>query len=314
MWVHESVKETLKIRSFEPSLGVLFAGAEAAASLTLQNTGRKTLDLWVGYSMQDGSGAWHDIPAEPLSLPASRSATVTLSWNIPSVVVTGAYRTVMAVWDGLPGAEGAIRLANAERNSGLLVYNHQDTFPVIDTSVWSTSHHTLGRTRLRPDNVFVEDDLLKIRLQEGTYDGGEIRTKELVSFGAYEVRMKLPFAPSSLTGFFHYKAPDYYHEIDIEVLNDRSGTFYLVTYADGKKQHQHTGELPFDPTEDFHNYRIEYYPDHLAFYVDDIFILSYTDGYSHEPMFLMLNCWFPSWLDGIVPAKEQHLEVQWIRY
>ena len=98
------------------------------------------------------------------------------------------------------------------------------------------------------------------------------------------------------------------------MVNDSSGTFYLVTYAEGKKYHEHIGQLSFDPTADFHNYRIEYYWDYLAFYIDDELIIHFTDGYSHEPMYLMLNSWFPKWLEGIVPTSDQYLEVQWIRY
>lgn len=62
-----------------------------------------------------------------------------------------------------------------------------------------------------------------IKLPSGTTDGGEIQTKDELGFGSYEAKLKLPDAPSSITGFFLYKEPDYYHEIDIEIFNFKCG-------------------------------------------------------------------------------------------
>lgn len=68
----------------------------------------------------------------------------------------------------------------------------------------------------------------------GTLEGGEIYTKELPSFGTHEVRMKLPLAPSSITGFFLYTEPDFFNEIEIEIHNSKNRKFLLTTY-EGEK-------------------------------------------------------------------------------
>jgi beta-glucanase (GH16 family) len=64
-------------------------------------------------------------------------------------------------------------------------------------------------------------------------NGGEIMSKDLYGEGSYSARMKLPNAPSSITGFFLYQAPDYASEIDIEIYNDTSRRVMFSTYSGG---------------------------------------------------------------------------------
>ena len=156
--------------------------------------------------------------------------------------------------------------------------------------------------------------MLKIEMTRNTLDGGEIFTKKLHSVGAYEIRMKLPLAPTSITGFFMYKAPDYYNEIDIELYNESDSTLLLTTYSDGGKNNEYIGKLDFDPTKEFHNYKFEYDENTVEFYVDNKLIKGFRGGFSKEDMYLMLNSWYPNWLDGQKQTKDQYLLVDWIRY
>jgi beta-glucanase (GH16 family) len=71
-------------------------------------------------------------------------------------------------------------------------------------------------------------------------------SKEFYGYGSYAARMKIPNAPSSITGFFLYKAPDYQGEIDIELYNDGSRRIMFTTYAGGARTHTQTTQLPFD--------------------------------------------------------------------
>ena len=43
--------------------------------------------------------------------------------------------------------------------------------------------------------------------------------------------MKVANAPSSLTAFFLYKAPDYVSELDIEIFNDTTRRVMFTTYS-----------------------------------------------------------------------------------
>lgn len=190
-----------------------------------------------------------------------------------------------------------------------------ESFDTLDEGVWTVSDKTLGRSRLSPVNVEVKDGYLNIKIPANTLDGGEIVKQEALTYGIYESRMKLPEAPSSITGFFLYAPPDYFYEIDIEIHNSSEGKLLLTTYADGAVQNEYVGELGFDPTADFHNYRFDYTADRLAFYVDSKVIQEWQVGFPvGQPMQLMVNTWYPIWLAGIPAPADQVLLVDWIRY
>ncbi|MDZ7835000.1 MAG: glycoside hydrolase family 16 protein [Alkalibacterium sp.] len=89
---------------------------------------------------------------------------------------------------------------------------------------------------------------------------------------------------------------------------------YSRSSAEGSTQHEDKADLAFDPTADFHRYRIDYYPDRVTFYIDDERMQTWEDGFPDEPMHLMVNTWFPNWLDGTAPDKDQMLRIEWIRY
>jgi len=190
----------------------------------------------------------------------------------------------------------------------------QENFDQLDENIWVVSDSNLGRSNLKSENVSVNGGLLSIKLPKNTLDGGEIYTKELQELGTFEARIKLPDAPTSITGFFLYKSPDYYYEIDIEVVNEINGSLLLTTYADGQKNNEYMGPLGFDPTKEFHDYRIDVNQDRVSFYIDNVFIKSWTQGFPKEKMYLMLNCWYPQWLAGEKTNEDQSLLVDWIRY
>lgn len=204
---------------------------------------------------------------------------------------------------------------------GMMVYLYrenrpsQDNFDTLDKEVWALSDKTLGRSSLSSTNVAVQDGYLNIRIPANTLAGGELVKQEAVSYGRYEIRMKLPEAPSSITGFFLYAPPDYFYEIDIEIHNTREGKLLLTSYADGAVQNEYVGMLGFDPTADFHTYRFDYSAAGLSFYVDNQFMLEWQEGFPvGQPMQLMVNTWYPNWLAGTPVPADQVLLVDWIRY
>jgi beta-glucanase (GH16 family) len=189
-----------------------------------------------------------------------------------------------------------------------------DGFAYFDTERWSKGDHKLGRGYLDPRNVSVSGDNLQIKLPARTLDGGEVLTNGLYGYGSYTARMKIPYAPTSITGFFLYKSPDYESEIDIEVFNDSSRKVMFTTYAGGSQTHTETMLLPFDPTVGYHEYRFDYAPGYVGFYVDGRLMKEWTDGIPQTSMHLMVNAWFPSWLGGKKPRKDAYLYVDSIGY
>lgn len=143
-----------------------------------------------------------------------------------------------------------------------------ENFDSFDETKWSKDDHNLGCSYLDPNNVNVGGGNLEIKLPADSLNGGEIRSERLYSYGSYSTRMKLPHAPSSITGFFLYEPPDYASEIDIEIYNDSSRKIMFTTYARGKQTHTQRMTLPFDPTSGFHDYRFDYNSNSVCFYVD----------------------------------------------
>ena len=189
-----------------------------------------------------------------------------------------------------------------------------DEFAALDSDRWSRGDHMLGRSYLDPANVDVDGENLRIKLPARSLNGGEISTRDLYGYGSYSARMKLPNAPSSITGFFLYKAPDLESEIDIEVFNDSTRRVMFTTYAGGRQTHTETMRLPFDPTTGFHEYRFDYSQESVTFFVDGTEMRSWNTGIPQTSMHLMVNSWFPRWLEGKRPKKTSYTYVDSMGY
>ena len=126
--------------------------------------------------------------------------------------------------------------------------------------------------------------------------------------------MKIPHAPSSITGLLLYEPPDYASEIDIEIYNDSSRRIIFGTYANGTHTHSTTTTLPFDPTAGFHTYRFDYASGYVRFYADGVLMKQWTNGLPKKSMRLYVNAWYPKWLDGRRPASDRYVLVDQIRY
>lgn len=189
-----------------------------------------------------------------------------------------------------------------------------DDFTYFDTVRWPKGVHTLGRSYLDPSNVDVSGGNLRIALPARSYEGGEVLTNDLLGYGSYSARIKLPNTPGSITGFFLYKSPDYESEIDIEIYNDTTRRIMFTTYAGGRQTHTETLPLPFDPTSGFHEYRFDYAPDAVTFYVDGRPMKTWNDGIPQTSMHLMLNSWFPTWLNAKRPKKTTYTYVDRIDF
>lgn len=185
-----------------------------------------------------------------------------------------------------------------------------ENFDFFDETRWSKGDHNLGRSYLDPNNVNVGGGNLEIKLPANSLNGGEIRSEGLYSYGSYSTRMKLPHAPSSITGFFLYEPPDYASEI----YNDFSRKIMFTTYARGKQTHPQTMTLPFDPTSGFHDYRFDYNSNSVSFYVDGRLMKRWKGGIPKTPMHLYVNAWYPTWLAGNKPLTDQYVLVDGISY
>lgn len=308
--------EAVEVTNFDPASGTYYPGEEAVSSLQVLNNSNESRSLWIGYSVQDGAGRWHDAPARPVELGAGEESGVQeRSWSIPEddPTVSGLYKVKMSVWDRQPG-ENASRLDSVVRANAFSVFGFEEDFSSLDRSVWSVSSKKLGLGYLEPENVGVENERLQLKIPSGSFEGGEIESKGLYQYGSYSARIKVADAPSSLTGFFLYREPDLENELDIEIHNDPAGRILFTSYSGGEETNTVRKDLPFDPTADFHEYRFDLYPDRAEFYVDGELLHSFDEGLPEDPMNLYVNAWFPTWLAGNRADGDSYTLVDWIRH
>jgi endo-1,3-1,4-beta-glycanase ExoK len=200
-----------------------------------------------------------------------------------------------------------VSVAAAARSDGF-----RDDFATLDVQRWVTITRPFGHGAVDAANVAVTGGMLGVKLPAGRLDGGELRTTSLYRFGSFRARMKVADAPSSLTAFFLYKAPDYQSELDIEIFNDTTRRVMFTTYSGGAQTNTVTRTLPFDPTTGFHEYAIEYDTSSVRFLVDGAPMQSWSKGVTRSAMYLYVNAWFPSWLAGERPATDRFTLVDWI--
>jgi hypothetical protein len=305
-----------EIVAFQPPEGSLEVGSSATASARIENTGDEGRTFFVGYGVRDPAGEWHDTPSSPVELEAGETADIG-ELSTPPLETHGYYDSRVSVWSEEPeDAPETQSLADLEKVSTFRIYSAREGFdgPELNPGRWEATTRDLGLGELAPENVSLEDGLLRLTLPANTPNGGEIESKNLHGPGFYAARIKVPDAPSSITGFFLYYPPDLESEIDIEIYNDPSGKILFTTYADGEQTHTETMELPFDPTEDFHDYAFFYSEDSVTFYVDGEPMKEYEGGLPGERMKLYVNSWFPVWLDGEESSADRYTYVDWIEW
>jgi beta-glucanase (GH16 family) len=346
--------------------GLYYSGQGVTSTLQVKNSGTARDTFWIRYSVQDKAGRTYDVPATSVTLdPGKISGTISRTWTVPdpadpSELTTGFYKASFSVYDANPDTNpDAVRLDYDEKADAFRAHDFIDKFNSFNTNRWSksdkglgfireqtadevgcgtigTAVNTLYTTYLNPDNVRVNSTgQLRIKLPAtpssnpcANLEGGEIKSTSFYKYGTYEVRMQVPNAPSSITGFFLYGG-DGIAEIDIEAFNENEGKVIFTTYAenaDGSPNptptHTTNGEpgneppitLPFDPTAGMHTYRVDFYPNSVKFYVDEALMKEWTDGLPSDKMQLFLNAWYPRWMSQTPPPADRYLKVDWIRH
>ncbi len=306
----------VRITALKPIEESVRIGSPAIASVGVENVGTESRTVFVGYSVRDPAGEWYDAPSDSIQLGPGEESDSREFRTVP-LRRSGYYDSRVTVWNEEPGhGSAAERLADFEESSTFRVFSSREDFdaPELNAGRWKATPRDLGRGGLSPENTGLEDGLLRLALPANTLNGGEIESTDVYGPGFYAARIKVPDAPSSITGFFLYEPPDLESEIDVEIYNDPSGKVLFTTYAAGNQTHTETMDLPFDPTEDFHDYAFFYDEESVTFYVDGEPVQEFEGGLPDEQMKLYVNSWFPNWLAGKKPNSERYVYVDWIEH
>ncbi|NCC81574.1 MAG: glycosyl hydrolase family protein [Clostridia bacterium] len=313
---HLSLKgeKLFEINNYTYPSGKFFSGEKISVSFDVNNITNFQQDVLLQAEFIDPLGKEYKIPSINKKINSEKTVKYNVEWEIPEDIVSGNYSIRLSLFNNTNVNDKENKAAYSEIINQLMIYNNQEDFKNINTEIWRLSEHKLGRTVFIKENASITNGFLNFKIPENSFESSELQSVNMMGYGSYEIKMKIPDAPGSITGFFMYKTPDYYHEIDIEIYNQKSGNYFLTTYADGDKQKEFFGVTPFDPTLDFNTYRFDYYPDKLDYYINDIFIVRFTEGYSKEEMYLMVNSWYPNWVKGGPAKEDKYFSADWIRY
>jgi beta-glucanase (GH16 family) len=192
--------------------------------------------------------------------------------------------------------------------------------------------------RFVPANVRAEHGKLSLRLTRSAdgkdgraYSGAEYDRQDAQMFGRFVARMR-PSAPpgviaSFFTAFYEF-TPDWEvretAEIDIEFVGSTRAVQVAIHFIDeqGKAQQESQAiALPFDASEQFHDWEIEWLPERVAFYVDGRELHRFTSPAElrelEHPQEVRANLWISDEPDWAGPFSDSSLPVQadyeWLR-
>jgi Tol biopolymer transport system component len=194
-----------------------------------------------------------------------------------------------------------------------------DSMQDLETA-WTLSSWANDNRAHSPANVKVNSGILELTLS-ATAPGAKPVCAEVASrrrdffHGTYRASIKMSKIPGAVVGWFTYLGNPL-NEIDVEFLtrDPRKAHFTLHHIRTGVDHA--TPEMPFDPSEAFHEYRFDWYADRVEYYVDGTQYATLTKEVPDTPSRLMLNHWsgnIPGW-GGAAPTEDAVMLVDWVYY
>ncbi|HOT76154.1 MAG TPA: glycoside hydrolase family 16 protein [Candidatus Wallbacteria bacterium] len=308
----------VKIKGFEPASGKFNCGDIAYSSLSVKNSHDDTLSVWIGKSVRDPEGKWHDAPyTGPVTIAGGAlSKTIAMPWRVPDdgSFKSGDFSERVAVWSAPPGTRDARRYDFADREKAFYAFNrNMEKFINISGFEFKPTPDCLkplgNRGRLLWKNAALtdKDGSALLKITAGTFDGGELESVKSFSRGRFDAVIKTPESKlsvnklKSVTGFFLFD-PATEDEITIEIFNDGSRRIWFSTFIGGGDPAGHIeAVLDFDPSDGFHTYSISHQDSGVVFYADSR-LIGTISGEGQAPkvprgenMKIYFNSWFPSW-------------------
>ena len=261
-------------------------------------------------SPEDGA-AYGALSAIPLRLSEAAEGAVT--WFVNDAPVSeeataawapefsGAYRVYARIQRGeravlTPEVRVTVALDSTppERDGFTLLWH--DDFDVLDQKRWSSPRYVFDDSAALHTHQMVEvrGGLLRLKVEptdalvlgERAFLTGELRTHETFTHGRFEARARFPGQPGVVSTF--YTLYDYFslpEETRLEDWNQlvvggygaQDEVSLSAVYWDeaGDWRAQEAGR-PVDPAGAFHTYAIEWVPDAVRFYIDDVLVHEVT--------------------------------------
>ncbi|MFD2725553.1 glycoside hydrolase family 16 protein [Hyunsoonleella rubra] len=197
----------------------------------------------------------------------------------------------------------------------------------------------------RPENVRVEDGMLKITAIQESFEGSGYTSARLITkglfeqqYGRFEARMKLPFGKGMWPAFWLLGANiddigwPFCGEIDVMENGGSNPTTVSAAvhgpgYSGGEPIKKEYGFMKSRVDTEFHIYGIEWGPGYINFYVDDALYLQITPDsleeedvdrsqwvFDNGPFFMILNLAVGGNFDGNPDADTVFPQTMYIDY
>lgn len=182
-----------------------------------------------------------------------------------------------------------------------LIFSDEFDGTELDTEKWTATDSSYGggNNELQyytPNNITIEDGLLKITAQKESYNGREYTSSKIetrykfkFTYGVVEIRAKQPAGRGTWSAGWMMPAISHYGgwpnsgEIDIfeyvgyDPLKTHSTIHTEIYYHKLGTQKGSAKNVENLDTE-FHVYKVEWLPDRMSFYVDDELVFKYEPG------------------------------------
>ncbi len=106
------------------------------------------------------------------------------------------------------------------------------------------------------------------------------------------------------------------YEIDVEFLTEDLSQIHFTLHHDEYTTEHKIVPISFDPSADFHEYRFDWHPDSVVYYIDQERITSLTTRIPDDSTAAMINWWSNNnthW-GGSMPDTTTHLWVDYMAY
>lgn len=197
-------------------------------------------------------------------------------------------------------------ISNAKQDGWVLIWQDEFENNCLDSSKWSIEDWAAEKNNEQqyysPNNVKVEDGVLKLiskieQFKGKEFTSGAVHTQGKFNFlyGKADMRAKLPAGQGMFPAFWMMtdKENTWLPEIDIlEMLGHQPDQVWMVSHwlgEDGKlKSVSDTFKGP-DFSKDFHTFGIEWTPNSITWFIDDMERFTISRNIPSESMYLYLN-------------------------
>lgn len=313
--------------------GIFKAGEIISGDIKVK--GVRALDFNLQVNMvHRKTGATINIPMD-FSLDVDEEKTLEFNYTVLPEDVVGFYDTNMTLRQG----ERELQVHSMSRNV-YIVGEGWEYF--LEEDMRGASADAIGRIgALSPDKLsykYVNNEIknieysnIDVAIDPNDNVTGQAYTHLPITYGTYEAKIKVPDSKALLSSFFLFgyvneddKITPY--EIDMEVLyyegkwqlwttvfNESNKVYKPGEYSEKGTVFHKEIDLDFDPSKDYHNYKIDFYDKYVSFSLDDKVVAKWDGAFDYGEMRAYTGTFYTHWLTKEISSVPLKMEVEWIR-